>query len=116
MVNTYTIYSRKIWRGGLVVYLCNCQIKMHQYFLLAYIIHMLIPYRTTKFKYTNSFTMVILGPTAKFNSRQYFQLYGMYMTLCRQSKVCYDCYNKALNASSHLLLIFHARDYERSLC
>ena len=53
----YTIYSRKIWRGikygGLVVYLCNCQIKICQYFLLAYIIRMVIPYRTTKFKDTN---------------------------------------------------------------
>ena len=38
---------------------------------------MAIPYQTAKFKSTNIFAMVILGPTAKFNSRQYFGLYGM---------------------------------------
>ena len=40
---------------------------------------MAIPYQTTQFKSTNIFAMVILGPTAKFNSRQYFRLYGIYM-------------------------------------
>ena len=34
-------HSRKSWRGikfgGLAVYLCNCQIKIRQYFLLTYI-------------------------------------------------------------------------------
>ena len=33
---------------------------------------MAIPYQTAKFK----FAIAILGSTAKFNSRQYFQLYG----------------------------------------
>ena len=37
---------------------------------------MAIPYRTTKFKSANNFGMAILGPTANFNSRQYFWLYG----------------------------------------
>ena len=37
---------------------------------------MVIPYQITKFKF-NIFAMVIWGPTTKFNSRQYFQLYGM---------------------------------------
>ena len=35
---------------------------------------MAIPYQTAKF---NIFGMVIWGPTAKFNSRQYFQLYSI---------------------------------------
>ena len=66
--------------GGLAVCLCNHQIKICQYFLLAYI-HMAIPYRTAKFKSANNFTMAILGPTAKFNSRQYFQLYGTWHSI-----------------------------------
>ena len=41
------LYSQKIWQGiefgGLVVCLCNCQIKIYQHFLLAYI-RMAIPY------------------------------------------------------------------------
>ena len=39
---------------------------------------MAIPYRTTKFKSANILAMAILGSTTKFNSRQYFQLYGYY--------------------------------------
>ena len=61
-------YSREIWQGikfgSLVVYLCNCHIKIHQYFILAYI-RMAIPYRTAK------------GPTTKYNSHQYFQLHSI---------------------------------------
>ena len=80
------LYSRKIWRGikfgGSAVYLCNHQIKIHQYFLLAYI-HMAIPYQTAKFKSTNIFAMAILGPTTKFNSRQYFWLYGSSYDYCQ---------------------------------
>ena len=37
---------------------------------------MAIPYQTTKFKSTNILAMVISGPTAKFNSHQYFWLYS----------------------------------------
>ena len=37
---------------------------------------MAIPYRTTKFKSANILAIAILGSTAKFNSRQYFRLYG----------------------------------------
>ena len=48
---------------------------MRQYFILAYI-HVAIPYRTAKFKPANIFATAIWGPTAKFNSRQYFRLYG----------------------------------------
>ena len=39
-------------------------------------IRMTIPYPTAKFKSANIFAMAILGPTTKFNSRQYFRLYG----------------------------------------
>ena len=35
---------------------------------------MAIPYQATKFKSTNIFAMAIVGPTAKFNSHQYFRL------------------------------------------
>ena len=37
---------------------------------------MAIPYRTAKFKSTNSLAIAILGSIAKFNARQYFRLYG----------------------------------------
>ena len=37
---------------------------------------MAIPYQTAKFKSANRFKMAIWDPTAKFNSHQYFQLYG----------------------------------------
>ena len=40
---------------------------------------MAIPYRTAKFESANTFAMAIWDPTAKFNSRQYFRLYGMCM-------------------------------------
>ena len=46
-------------------------------YLHIIIIHMTIPYLTTKFKSTNTVAIVILSTTAKFNSRQYFQLYGI---------------------------------------
>ena len=39
---------------------------------------MAIPYWTAKFKSTNMFAMAIWEPTAKFNSRQYFRLYGIH--------------------------------------
>ena len=67
-------YSRKIWQFGGLYY--NHQIKIHQNFLLTYI-RMAIPYRTAKFKSVNILAIVIWGSTAKFNSHQYFWLYGM---------------------------------------
>ena len=76
-------YSRKF--GGLAVYItCNRQIKICQNFLLAYI-RMAIRYRTTKFKSSNILAIAILGSTAKFNSRQYFQLYSIKTNIPRQS-------------------------------
>ena len=62
--------------GGLAIYLNNCQIKIRQNFLLAYI-RVVIPYRTAKLKSANTFAMAIWDPTAKFNSHQYFRLYGI---------------------------------------
>ena len=38
---------------------------------------MAIPYRTAIFKSANVLAIAILGSTAKFNSHQYFQLYGI---------------------------------------
>ena len=40
---------------------------------------MAIPYRTAKFKSADILPIVILGSTAKFNSRQYFRLYGSFI-------------------------------------
>ena len=37
---------------------------------------MVIPYQTAKLKFANTFKMAIWDPTAKFNFRQYFRLYG----------------------------------------
>ena len=75
------LYSRKNWRGikfgGLADCLSNRQIIICQNFLLAYI-RMAIPYRTAKFKSANTFVMANWDPTAKFNSRQYFWLYGIH--------------------------------------
>ena len=62
-----------------MIYLCDRQIKIRQYFILVYI-HVAIPYRTAKFKSASIFAMAIWGPTAKFNSRQYFWLYSMLLT------------------------------------
>ena len=47
-------------------------------YLHIYIIYMAISYQTAKFKSANIFVMAIWGPTAKFNSRQYFRLYGIF--------------------------------------
>ena len=49
---------------------------------------MVIPYQTAKYKSANIFTTVIYGPTGKFNSRQYLQLYGICFFLlagCKRS-------------------------------
>ena len=67
-------YIRKIWRG--IKFGGWRSIKIHQNFLLAYI-RMAILYRTAKFKSANILPIAILGSTAKFNSGQYFRLYGM---------------------------------------
>ena len=38
---------------------------------------MVIPYQTAKLKSANIIAIAMWDPTAKFNSRQYFQLYGI---------------------------------------
>ena len=79
---------------------------------------MAIPYRTAKFKSTNIFAMAILGPTAKFNSHQYFRLYDMYtqghfanLLIARSRKPCSvqsldSCNQNPTYSISLLLLIF----------
>ena len=63
-------YSLKIWWGiqfgGLAVCLATTKLNLPIFFYL-HIICMVIPYRTTKFKSANIFTMAILSPTAKLN-------------------------------------------------
>ena len=38
---------------------------------------MVMPYQTSKLKSVSIFAIEIWGPTANFDSHQYFQLYGM---------------------------------------
>ena len=67
------MYSRKF--GGLAVYSTTTKLKSAK---ISYShIGMAISYQTAKFKSDNILKIiVILGPIAKFNSRQYFRLYG----------------------------------------
>ena len=60
--------------GGLAVYLNNRQIKIRQNFLLAYYYTCGDPVPNRQI---NTFAMAIWDPTAKFNSRKYFRLYGI---------------------------------------
>ena len=86
-IATIIPYSQKIWRFGSRCY--NRQIKIHHNFLLTYIIHMAIPYRTAKFKSANILPIAILGSTSKFNSRQYFWLYGIYIFAAKRRSRAY---------------------------
>ena len=54
----------------------NRQIKIRQILLCVHV-RMAIPYLTAKFNSNNGVKNVVLGQTAKFNDRQYFQLYGI---------------------------------------
>ena len=63
--------------GGLAVQLATAKLKSANTSYLHIYICIAIPYRTAKFKSANIFTMAIQGPTAKFNSRQYFRPYGI---------------------------------------
>ena len=54
----------------------NRQIKIRQISFRLYV-RMAIPYQTAKFKSNNSVKNVVWAQTAKFNDRQYFQLYGI---------------------------------------
>ena len=55
----------------------NRQIKIRQISFRMYV-YMAIPYQTTKFKSNNSVENDVWAQTAKFNDRQYFQLYGIF--------------------------------------
>ena len=65
-VLVFTLFNNRRIGNGMLIF----------YWPLLYI-HMAITYWTTKFKSTNILAIGILGSTAKFNSRQYFQLYCM---------------------------------------
>ena len=60
------------------------QVKIRQYFLITYTIHvrMAIPYRAAKFRSTNAIAIAILGPTTEFDSRQIFRLCCITVYVC----------------------------------
>ena len=62
--------------GSLAVYITTAKLKCTK-ISYSHNIRMAIPYRTAKFKSATILAIVILGSTAKFNSRQYFRLYGI---------------------------------------
>ena len=99
-------YSWKIWRFGGRCY--NRQIRIRQNFQLAYI-RMAILYRTAKSKSANILAIAILGSTAKFNSCQYFRLYGMLLRIYLQ-------YTRSLRVGYILLPIItkQFRNYKKS--
>ena len=59
--------------GGWVVYITTAKLKSAK---ISYS-HVYTLYRTAKFKSANILVIAILGSTAKFNSCQYFRLYGI---------------------------------------
>ena len=65
---------------------------------------MAILYQTIKFKSANIFAMAILGLTIKFNSRQYFRLYG---------NVMYSESN-ATSCLMHVTNVKHGQDTKQS--
>ena len=69
---------------------------------------MAILYRTAEFKSANILVIAILGSTAKFNSCQYFQLYGILCT-CQNFGSIILC-----NSMLYLFLLFFAFRYEFS--
>ena len=78
VVDTIILYSQKIWRGikfgGLAVCIKTAKLKSAKLFYTCMYIWR---YHTTKFKSTNG-VINVLGQIAKFNDRQYFQLYIRY--------------------------------------
>ena len=48
----------------------------------------MVPYGTAKFKSANIFAMAIWRLAAKFNSHQYFRLYGIWIVICVHNVVC----------------------------
>ena len=73
--------------GGLAVYITTTKLKSAKISYLHNIIRMAIPYRTAEFNIIilllccNILAIAILGSTAKFNSRQYFRLYDIWILL-----------------------------------
>ena len=76
------LYSQKIWRGikfgGLAVYITTAKLKSAK---ISYSHIYVWRSRTEppKFKSANILLIAIWGSTAKFNVRQYFRLYGIYI-------------------------------------
>ena len=66
---------------------------------------MAIPYRTAKFKFANTFAKAICDPTAKFNSRQYFQLYSSCFIFC----FCF--FTQTHNLSPHMKYMWTTCSY-----
>ena len=82
--NVYYI-DRKL---NLVVWqsrIATAKIKICQYLIFVYV-RMAIPYQTDKFKSANIFVIAIWGQTTKFNSHQYFWLYGILRTLAKKTR------------------------------
>ena len=82
LLNSMTIFTKVLYCICYIVYTVQPEnlavwwsMLQPLNFLLAYIC-MAIPYQTTKFKSANILAIAILGSTTKFNSRQYFRLYG----------------------------------------
>ena len=79
LVHVLTVWP-EIWHGikfgGLAVYITTTKLKFAK---ISYL-HIYIWQSRTEppnFKSANILVIAILGSTAKFNSRQYFQLYGI---------------------------------------
>ena len=105
-------YSRKIWRGikfgGLAVDVTTAKLKSAK-ISYSHIIRMAILYRTAKSKSANILAIVILGSTAKFNSHQYFRLYGILLRIYLQ-------YTRSLRVGCILLPIItkQFRNYKKA--
>ena len=76
-LSTYRIAGKFGRELNLAVYITTVKLKSTKISYSHIIIRMAIPYQTTKFKSAIILAIVILGLTAKFNSCQYFQVYGI---------------------------------------
>ena len=61
---------------------------------------MAILYRTAKFKSANILAIAILGSNAKFNSHQYFRLYGIHLTTLDLTLLSILCFQGTEDAES----------------
>ena len=70
-------FGRELYLAAWQSVFMTTKLKIYQYLLLAYMyICMAIPYRTAKSKSANVHAKVIWDPNVKFNSQQFFRLYG----------------------------------------